>query len=47
MKFGAVYCIYDDHEYIDISVLPISPLLNKVLFLISDVLTDNSETILI
>lgn len=37
MTFGAVYCLYDDHEFIDISVLPISQYLNKVLFLISDV----------
>ena len=50
MKFGAIYCIYDDHEYLDISLFPISDHLDKVLFLISDVpwngkKSDNSETI--
>lgn len=50
MKFGAVYCIYDDHEYIDISLFHIKNELDKVLFLISDVpwngkKTDNSKTI--
>ena len=50
MSFGAVYCLYDDHEYLDISVFPVSLYLDKVLFLISDVpwngaVSDNSETI--
>jgi len=50
MKFGAIYCIYDDHEYLDISILPIKDCLDKVLFLISDVpwngeKSNNSETI--
>jgi len=37
MKIGAIYCVYDDDEYLDISVLPIKDYLDKVLFLISDV----------
>jgi GT2 family glycosyltransferase len=50
MKFGAVYCLYDDHEYLDISLEPIKNKLDKVLFLISDVpwngkKSDNSSTI--
>ena len=50
MKFGAVYCIYDDHEYLETSLDSIKKYLNKVLFLISDVpwngkVADNSETI--
>jgi glycosyltransferase involved in cell wall biosynthesis len=49
-KFGAIYCLYDDHEYLDISLFPISEGLEKVLFLMSDVPwngvpCDNSETI--
>lgn len=50
MKFGAVYCLYDDHEYLEISLEPIKKHLDKVLFLISSVpwngsKTDNSATI--
>ena len=50
MRFGAVYCLYDDHEFLDISVLPIKEYLDKVLFLISDVpwngkKSDNTETL--
>ena len=50
MKFGAVYCVYDDHEYLDISLEPIKNKLDKVLFLISDIpwngkKIDNSKTI--
>jgi glycosyltransferase involved in cell wall biosynthesis len=50
MKFGAVYCIYDDHEYLEISVNSIKKFLDKTLFLISDVpwngkKSDNSKTI--
>lgn len=50
MKFGAVYCIYDDLEYIDVSIFHIKKQLDKILFLISDVpwngkKTDNSKTI--
>lgn len=50
MKFGAVYCLYDDHEYLDISLETIKNKLDKVLFLISDIpwngkKSDNSSTI--
>lgn len=50
MKFGAIYCLYDDHRYLDTSVFPINKFLDKVLFLISDVpwngkTKDNSDTI--
>ena len=50
MKFGAVYCIYDDHEYLDISLEPIKDNVDKVLFLISRVPwngeeCDNSKTV--
>lgn len=50
MKFGAVYCLYDDHEYLDISLSPIIDQLDRILFLISDTpwygeKTDNRETI--
>ena len=50
MKFGAVYCLYDDTEYLIPSLFPISSYLDKVLFLISDVpwngkSCDNSSTI--
>jgi glycosyltransferase involved in cell wall biosynthesis len=49
LKFGAIYCLYDDHEYLDISLLPVLGL-DKVLFLISDVPwngspSDNTGTI--
>ena len=37
MRFGAVYCLYDDHEYLDISLESVEKYLDKVLFLISDV----------
>jgi len=37
MKFGAVYCLYDDTEYLNPSLFPISYHMDKVLFLISDV----------
>jgi GT2 family glycosyltransferase len=50
MKFGAVYCLYDDHEYLDISLEFIKNKLDKVLFLISDIpwngnVVNNIETI--
>ena len=50
MRFGAVYCLYDDHEYLAISLEPIKCHLAKILFLISDVpwngeRCDNSPTI--
>jgi len=50
MKFGAVFCIYDDHEYLEISLESIKDKLDKVLFLISDIpwngqKSDNSSTI--
>jgi len=50
MKFGAAYCVYDDHEYLEISLNSIKSQLDKVLFLISDIpwngkVTDNSSTI--
>ena len=50
MKFGAVYCIYDDIEYLEISLRPLLPFLSRVLFLISDVpwngiKSDNSAAI--
>lgn len=49
MKFGAVYCIYDDHEYLDISIESFKNM-NKVLFLINnrpwkDKSSDNSKTV--
>jgi len=49
MKFGAIICLYDDHEYLDICVEPLKKL-DNVLFLISSVpwngkVSDNSETI--
>jgi GT2 family glycosyltransferase len=50
MKFGAVYCVYDDHEYLDTSLNPIKDKLDKILFLVSDVpwngaKSENSSTI--
>ena len=50
MKFGAVVCLYDDHEYLEITVEPFKKHLEKILFLISDVpwngkIADNSKTI--
>jgi GT2 family glycosyltransferase len=50
MKFGAVYCLYDDHEYLDVSLETIKNKLDKVLFLMSDIpwngkKIDNSSTI--
>jgi hypothetical protein len=36
MSFGAVYCLYDDAEYLEISLFPLSKHLDKVIFLISD-----------
>jgi len=35
--FGAVYCLYDDIEYLDLSLETVAPQLEKVLFLISEV----------
>ena len=50
MKFGAVYCLYDDHEFLEISLESVVNSLDKVLFLVSDVpwfgpISDNSCTI--
>jgi len=50
MKFGAIYCLYDDHEYLEESLFPHACNLSKVLFLISDVpwngeKADNSKTV--
>lgn len=50
MKIGAVYCVYDDDEFLEVSLEPVKNNLDKVLFLISDVpwfgkVTDNSSTI--
>jgi hypothetical protein len=50
MKFGAVYCIYDDHEYLEISLNSIKSQLDKILLLISDIpwngkIVNNSKTI--
>ncbi|HCY38190.1 MAG: hypothetical protein DKM50_00370 [Candidatus Margulisiibacteriota bacterium] len=50
MKFGAIYCIYDDHEYLEISVGPLADKLEKILFTVSDIpwngkVEDNSETL--
>ena len=50
MKFGAVYCLYDDHEFLDISLDSIKNSVDYVLFLISDVpwngkSSDNKSTI--
>jgi GT2 family glycosyltransferase len=36
MKFAALYCVYHDHEYLDLSVLPIAKHVDKVLFLMND-----------
>ena len=49
LQFGIVYCLYDDHEYLRLSLEPIYPFVDKVLFLMSDVpwngaVSDNSET---
>jgi GT2 family glycosyltransferase len=49
-KFGACYCIYDDHEYLEISLKSIVESVDIVLFLISNVpwngtVCDNRETI--
>jgi len=51
MKFGAVYCLYDDHEYLDISLASVKNRFDKVLFLISDIpwngqIVDNCFTIM-
>ena len=50
MKFGAVYCLYDDYEYLDISLESIKNSVDYVLFLISDIpwngkVSDNKTTI--
>ncbi|OGJ95012.1 MAG: hypothetical protein A2487_11520 [Candidatus Raymondbacteria bacterium RifOxyC12_full_50_8] len=50
MKFGAIYCLYDDYEYIEVSVDSVKRPLDKILFLISDKpwngdKKDNSNTI--
>ena len=50
MKFGAIYCVYDDHQYLDISLDSVKDNLDSVLFLMSDIpwngeKSDNSETI--
>lgn len=50
MKFGAVYCLYDDYEYLEISLESVSKKLDKILFLVSDVpwngkISSNSATI--
>lgn len=50
MNFGAVYCLYDDTEYLEVSLYSVSKYLNQVLFLISDVpwngtKIDNSSTV--
>lgn len=50
MKIGAVYCIYDDHEYLEASLEAVKDIADKVLFLISDIpwngeASDNKETI--
>jgi len=37
MKFGAVYCLYDDVEYLEASLEPVEDKLDVVLFLISDI----------
>lgn len=49
MKFGAIYCTYDDHEYLELSFESFKNM-DKVLFLISDKpwngeKSDNTETI--
>ncbi len=48
-SFGAVYCLYDDHEYLAVSLESVKNSLQKVLFLMSDVPwngspSDNSKT---
>ncbi|MCB9030519.1 MAG: hypothetical protein H6619_05660 [Deltaproteobacteria bacterium] len=50
MKFGACYCLYDDHEYLDLSLQCVEKYLDKVIFLISNIpwngkKSDNSKTI--
>lgn len=50
MKYGAVICLYDDHEYLDPVIESISPFMEKILFIISDIPwngkpSDNSSTI--
>jgi len=50
MKFGAICCLYDDIEYLDVFLHPIVNHLNEILFLISDVnwkkeKTNNSRTL--
>lgn len=49
MTVGAVYCVYDDHEYLEASLESIIDTVDKVLILISDVpwnglKSDNSST---
>ena len=49
MKFGTVYCTYDDHEYLELSLETFKHM-DKVLFLVSDVpwngdKSDNTRTI--
>lgn len=50
MKFGAIYCLYDDHEYLEVSLESIQHQLDKILFLISNVpwnggIVDNTSTV--
>ncbi len=50
VRFGAVICLYDDHEYLEITLAGVIDQLDHVLFLMSDVPWngqpgDNSETI--
>jgi len=50
MRFGACYCLYDDHEYLEVSLASLKNQLDKVLFLISDIpwngaIKNNSKTI--
>jgi len=50
MKFGACICVYDDHEYLNLTILPLVKHLDKILFLVSTVpwngqYKDNSSTV--
>ncbi len=37
MKFGAVYCLYEDYEFLEMSLSSIKDKLDKIIFLVSDI----------
>ena len=37
MKFSAIYCLYEDYEYLELSILSIYKNVDRILFLINDI----------